>query len=563
MTLLSKQQIHPGVLAKEYTAHLERAEKVNPVKQIIDKNPAVFKKGQKIHQKVILNRLGWIDVVDQMPDELARLEKLARDVREDGIKHVFILGMGGSSLCPEVFGEIFGRKAWLKSYTVVDTTAPSQIEEINKTTDFRKAFFIVSSKSGTTIETISQFRYFFKVVKEIHPLKAGKHFAAITDEGSDLHRIARRNRFRELFLNRSDIGGRYSALSYFGLVPGVFTQVNLAELLKGAHERLEIMKRQGHDCDALKLGSIMGIGAARNIDKLGFHMTPTLAPFVAWVEQLVAESTGKEMKGIVPVDDGPETDDCIDIYYSIKGEKSAAPSAATISGHPAVSIEMSSPVGIGAEMIKWEMATAVASSVLGVNPFDEPNVAESKKNTEAMLHSRRGPRKAGVITPMAEFEDVGIISATGIRSIERRRRPETEDIFRGLFKGVRKGDYVALLSYTERSSPIENRLAKIRQIIEKKFGLVTLRGYGPRFLHSTGQLFKGGSQKGHFIVLERDYQTDYDIPGRNISFGRLIKAQAKGDIKALQKRKRPVVDIDLRMNPTGGLDQLAGLIENL
>ncbi len=564
MTLLARQQIHTGILEKAYAAQIERAQKNKIIDQIIARNPAVFRKKQRIHQKIILNRLGWIDVIDEMPAEIERMEKLVRAVRQDGYRHLFVLGMGGSSLCPEVFGDIFGKKSWLKSYTIIDTTAPSQLEPIIKSTDFTKAFFIVSSKSGGTIETLSQFRYFFKLVKNLRPLKAGQHFAAITDDGSDLQRMARRNRFRELFLNRSDIGGRYSALSYFGLVPGAFTQLDLGALLSYANAQLSHMRENGNGCDALRLGTLMGTGAVNGIDKLRFRTTPALAPFIAWIEQLVAESTGKEMKGIVPIEgnieDGAKTDDIIDVYYRARGERL---DMSNDKNHPSVSIELEDPFGIGGEMVKWEMATAVSATILGVNPFDEPNVAESKKNTAIILHARRGPRKPVVITPLAEFGEIDIIAAAGIKGLERRRNATAEEVWRGFLSEVVHRDYLAFLCYCERNASVEKHLAALRRLVEQKYNIITLRGYGPRFLHSTGQLFKGGTQEGHFVVMEREYDTDYDIPGQNISFGRLIKAQAQGDIKAIHKRKRPVININLRMNPEKGLDSLVKLIESL
>jgi glucose-6-phosphate isomerase len=570
MTLLAKQQVYPSALKKTYAAQLERAAKINLVSEIINKNPAVFKKKKKSHQKLILDRLGWIEVIKEMPGEIGRMESLAQAVRADGMRHVIVLGMGGSSLCPEVFGKLFGKKSWLKDFVIFDTTAPSQLKELIRTTDFEKAFFIVSSKSGTTVETMAQFRFFFRMVKDKRPLKVGRHFAAITDSGSKLHLMARRNRFREIFLNRSDIGDRYSALSYYGLVPGAFTKANLADLLNGAEERLAFMISHANNCDALKLGLLMGVGAGSGVDKLRFRTTDTVAPFITWIEQLVAESSGKEMKGIIPIegslDNGHDADDILDVFYSVRGERlttGQSPEAAGRRNVPYVSIEIPDPVGIGGEMLKWEMATVVASTVLGVNPFDEPNVAESKKNAVAILHSPRGPRKVVPVIPLATYGEVDIIAASGIKGLERRRKVTPEDVFSGLLKGARKGDYVSILSYTERQPEIERRLKRLRQLIENKYGLITLRGYGPRFLHSTGQLFKGGSQKGHFIILEREYGTDYEIPGKNISFGRLIKAQAQGDVKSLRKRRRPVVNINLRRNPAAGLDQLIKLVDGL
>jgi transaldolase/glucose-6-phosphate isomerase len=258
--------------------------------------------------------------------------------------------------------------------------------------------------------------------------------------------------------------------------------------------------------------------------------------------------------------DGAKTDDIIDVYYRAKGEHI---NMNDDKDHPSVAIELEDPFGIGGEMIKWEMATAVSATVLGVDPFDEPNVAESKKNTAVILHARRGPRKPVVITPLAKFEGIDIISAIGIKGLERRRNADAEEVWSGFLSGIARHDFLALLCYCERNASVEKHLAALRQLIEKKYNIITLRGYGPRFLHSIGQLFKGGTQEGHFVVMEREYDTDYDIPGQNITFGRLIKAQAQGDIKAIHKRKRPLININLRMSPEKGLDSLVKLIESL
>ena len=379
MALMARQILHEGGLKNEYDTRIEHVRSLNLVSEIIKKNLEVFGKREKSHQKIILNRLGWIDVVRRMPDRLERIENLVRQVKGAGLKHLFVLGMGGSSLCPEVFGKIFGRRSWLKSYNVVDTTAPGQIEAFLNKTDPKLSFYIVSSKSGSTIETISQFRFFFKKIKELRPLKAGSYFAAVTDEGSDLHRIARRNRFRETFLNAADIGGRYSALSFFGLVPGGFTKASLKDIVKSAGEFLEQLESSGNDNDALSLGVFMGVGALNGMDKVTFRASSTMKPFVAWVEQLVAESTGKEKKGIVPIEGEPAegfldcADDRIYVYYHLKGDPYPADFVKPKgnSKYPTVTIELDNPHALGAEILKWEMATTIASVVIGVNPGNQ------------------------------------------------------------------------------------------------------------------------------------------------------------------------------------------------
>jgi transaldolase/glucose-6-phosphate isomerase len=565
----AKQKVFTGALKNEYETYLEKAHNINLIGEIIRKNPGVFNKREKSHQKVIANRLGWIDAIREMPNQLEKIENFVQQVRASGVRHLFVLGMGGSSLCPEVFGKMFDKRKWLKSYTVIDTTAPGMIDSILKKTDLGKSFFIVSSKSGSTIETISQYRFFFKRIKTLRPLKAGDCFAAITDDGSDLHRIARRNRFREIFLNRSDIGGRYSALSFFGLAPGAFTNANLREIVRRAGAFLDLLETKANDNDALTLGTLMGCGANRGFDKLIFRASPRTAPFIPWIEQLVAESTGKEKKGIIPIEglingaSGGCADDCIYVHYRMRGERQPAQAAKNVDKNeaPRVVIETEEPHSVGAEMLKWEMATVAASTILGVNPFDEPNVAESKKNTAAIIKTKRSHRKIAPQPPLPDCGAIDIKSVSDIKGMRGKRKLTPEEILRKFLDGVNKGDYLSILCYTEMTPEIEERLVELRTAFEKEICAVTLRGYGPRFLHSVGQLYKGGSPKGHFLVLEREYRTDYKIPKLNISFGKLIKAQAEGDIRALKKRKRPLINIGLKNDPVAGLDRLLELVK--
>lgn len=566
MAAYSKQSLTSGRLAKAYAAELTKARKIQVIDKILAKNAAVFRKKDPAHIQVILNRLGWIDAIREMPAEIPRIEHLVEDVHRDGVRHLFVLGMGGSSLCPEVFGKVFKPQEWLDSYTVVDTTAPSRIEEILEATDLGKAFFIVSSKSGSTIETSSQFQFFFDRVAKIRPQYPGRSFAAITDAGSDLEKIGRKNGFRAVFINRSDIGGRYSALSYFGLVPGAFTCANLGKLMNGAEEFLDDMQLRDTENDALLMGVLIGCGAVGGYDKLRFMPSRKTAPLIPWIEQLVAESTGKQGKGLIPIEGAPEPDskhiarDAIYISLTMKGEKppaSARMIAEKAKQNPQINIVLPGPHALGAEMLKWEMATAVAATVMGVNPFDEPNVAESKKNTSDILKASR----AGGIkpAPLAAFKGISIISVSGLKKpVALAASPHT--MLHAFLSGIGRQDYLSILSFTEMSPAIEKLLLRLRETIEKQYAVTTIRGYGPRYLHSIGQLYKGGSPKGHFLVLERDFAADFDIPETNLSFGRLIKAQAEGDIMAFTTRKRPVVRISLGSSPIAGLKRLLELV---
>lgn len=567
MTYLSDQVIHPGELIKLYESQIEKSRAARPVTMITSRTVSFFGQKKFAHQKLITARLGWIDVVEKMPSELDRIERLAAQVKKDGYRHVLVLGMGGSSLFPEVMGNIFGRKHWLKSYEILDSTSPDRLERILKHIDLFQTFLIVSSKSGETLETMSQFRFFFRKIKESRPLKVGQYFAAVTDDGSELHRIARRNRFREVFLNPSDIGGRYSALSYFGLAPGAFTGADLKTLVQAGRERLDFVKKRDGDSHAVMLGILLAVGAKAGRDKVQFVADPAVAPFIPWLEQLLAESTGKDGKGIIPIDgcvrDGGASDDLIYVRFSLKGESRNRSIPTLDSRVPVVTIELPDTAALGAEVVKWEMATTVASIILGVNPFDEPNVTESKKNTLSILRAPRGPRREVALTPIAAVGTASIVSISSIKGADRRRQLTAEELFRSFLTNIRAGDYLAILAYTDRDDKIEQAIMALRKTLDEKYGVVSLRGYGPRYLHSIGQLFKGGSQKGHFLILDRDYEIDYDIPTMNVSFGRLIKAQAAGDIKAMKKRKRPIIHVNLGFTPAPGIDSMREVISHL
>lgn len=560
----SEQKIQPGNLKTAFAAQAKKAQSSKLVSRILDQDASAFGNHGKAVTDKILNRLGWTTVSRSMIDQLSQIERLVSYIKESGFKHIVILGMGGSSLCPEVFGKVFGKQAWLQSYRIVDTTAPKEIEQVLLSIELTETFFIVASKSGSTIETMSQFRFFFRLLKDKRPLKTGNYFAAITDEYSDLHRMARRNRFVETFCNPENIGGRYSALSFFGLVPGAFTKMNVERLLNEANGLLDDMENNPGDNDALSLGVLLGTAALKGRDKLRFVASKKAAPFIPWIEQLVAESTGKGGKGIIPIEgdeQGIEADkagDTLFVYYTMND---SLPSGVRRSNStPFASINVGNPHELGAEMLKWEMATAVASAIMKVNPFDEPNVTESKENTSKLLVGPRGPRKVVVAEPVCQFENAAIMKIEGVAGVNAKKKHTADDVVSQFLKGVKPNDYVAFLSYTEMSQQVERQISELRKLVSDRYGLTCLRGYGPRYLHSIGQLYKGGAQKGHFIFFEQKFDTDYEVPMMRITFDRLIKAQAKGDMLALRKRKRPLMLVDVGDNPAAGFKSFVHLV---
>lgn len=565
------QTIKPNKLVQPFSALIDKYGRSGLVSSILNREATACGLTKPGDLKVISNRLGWVDVFEQMLEEKDRFEQFVASIQKDNICHLLILGMGGSSLAPEMYGQIFGCKSFLKSYQIVDTTSPTAIEKIDHDIDFTRALLIVASKSGTTVETISQFRHFYKIVKEKRPLKVGRYFAAITDQGSALYNIGQRNRFREMFINRSDIGGRYSALSYFGLVPALFTRLNISKFLHEAQVQAGVMQSQSDRCDALKLGLVLGLAAKSGMNKLKFYASPRLRPFVAWLEQLIAESTGKNGLGLIPVDDdydcpGIWQPDWVIVNMTTGNDQSKkAPDSQrnNTTDNPIINIALPDLDSLGGEILKWEMATVIAARVMGVNPFDEPNVTESKKNSMALLTAKkkRGRRGKPVPDPVLVKGKIDIVSVSDSGLDLRRDRGKSQQEMLNIFlERVAKSDYLAILAFIERSTEVEKKMAILRSSICRKFNITVVRGYGPRYLHSTGQLFKGGPQIGHFLILQQEFDRAVEIPRSDFNFTELIRSQAKGDIKALQKRKRPLININLGSDPVSGLHHLSALI---
>jgi transaldolase/glucose-6-phosphate isomerase len=411
--------------------------------------------------------LGWLDEPGRMRERVPELLEFAEEVRKDGLADVVVCGMGGSSLAPEVIRRTFGAE----NIHVLDTTHPRAIRRLEASLDLDRTLFLVSSKSGSTLETLSHFEYFWARTKD------GARFAAVTDPGSSLEATARERGFRAVWAGEPTIGGRYSALSVFGLVPAVLAGVDVERLLERTLEMAEAC-RLDEGNPGLELGERLGRGWQEGQDKLN---SPNPGGFGLWLEQLIAESTGKDGKGIVPV----------------PGERVDGPDVQ----HEAVRVQ--GPYELGQEFYRWEFATAVAGALIGINPFDQPNVQEAKDRTSAILESGDDP----------ELE------------------PEGEP-----FAGAEPGDYVAIQAFVEPSADNEQRLEAIAERARSETGCVVTHGFGPRYLHSTGQLHKGGPPSGVFLQLVDDSGEVVAIPGRKFGFGRLIRAQAAGDYAALKER---------------------------
>jgi transaldolase / glucose-6-phosphate isomerase len=448
----------------------------------------------------LTDRLGWLNIGEKMLDHADELTALADEVRRDGYTDAVLCGMGGSSLAPEVF-----RRSWPEHAMrlhVLDSTHPDQVRRAIDSIDLERTLFVISSKSGGTVETLSQFKLFHERQPD------GAHYVAVTDPGTSLAELARANGFRRVFENDPEIGGRYSALSYFGLVPAALLGVDLRAVLESAEVAV-------HNCQlkdgnsGLWLGIALGELARHGRDKLTFVVDPPLESFGLWVEQLVAESTGKQGRGILPIADEPLVDpgsygqDRVFLHLAGGDEGNAERIAALRkAGHPTITVRAEGPADLGRIFFYAEFATAVAGWVLEINPFDQPNVQEAKDNTNRVL--REG----------APDLDPGDLSA--------------------LLHGIEPPRYVAIMGYLPYSDDTDAAVARLRERIVSQHGVATTFGYGPRFLHSTGQLHKGGPSTGAFVQIVDDPETDVEIPGEPYSFGTLIRAQADGDLQTLR-----------------------------
>ena len=461
----------------------------------------------------ISDRLGWLTVHEEMAGHLDEVRAFAAGCAEDGFRWAVLCGMGGSSLAPEVFRESFG--PGLLDLVVLDTTHPDQILALEEAIDLERALFVVSSKSGTTIETRSQLEHFWRRAPD------GRRFVAITDPGTPLAELASDRVFRRTFENPPDIGGRYSALSFFGLVPAALVGADLDALLEGARRAASACGPEvpAAENPAAVLGAWMGEGARLGRDKLTIALHGPVASLAAWVEQLVAESTGKDGTGLIPVEGealGPPSlygSDRLFVAAEV-GEQGSIVEWLERSGHPVVRSSLREPAELGDAMLRWELATAVAGHVLGVHPFDQPDVQAAKDATDRVLAS--GGRTDVEAGDLAEVAD-----------------------------SVGAGDYVAIQAFVPRNDETTSRLRSVRQRIRDHRRVATTVGFGPRFLHSTGQLHKGGPDSVVCLQVVDEPDADLDVPGRPYSFGDLLAAQAAGDLEALRGRGRRAVRVSL------------------
>ena len=515
----------------------------------------------------ISDRLGWLHIAEVMKENIGCMEALPRAAHDDGYTHVLLLGMGGSSLAPEVFRETFGVSDKYLDLAVLDSTVPAAVLAYAQSLDLSKTLFIIATKSGGTVETLSFFKFFYnRVAEAVGVAEAGKHFIAITDLNSKLAELAEHYNFRQTFINDSNIGGRYSALSYFGLVPATLVGVDVKILLERTTDMMDLCSAED-DNPAAQLGAIMGKLAMVGRDKLTLIMSPSIAAFGVWAEQLIAESTGKEGKGILPVDNEtlgePDVygDDRLFVSMCLDGDDNCGADVQKLvdAGQPVVQINLKDKYDLGGEFFRWEMATAVAGHLLGINPFNQPNVESAKVLANEMVTAYQ---KEGKLPDMSsKLEDDGITAYTIFNG------DSLEDIFSSFLNQTNPGDYIAIQAYIQPTPETYAALQELRIRLRDQLKVATTVGYGPRFLHSTGQLHKGDAGNGLFIQLTADDRQDAFIPDKagatlsSMTFGVLKSAQALGDLKALLNAWRRVIGLHLGTDAIAGIERLTKSLE--
>ena len=473
----------------------------------------------------IATRLGWLDVGETMTPHLEAVKRLAQEIRAEGIEAVYLLGMGGSSLCAEVLRSVFGTRTGHPQMYVLDTTDEHTLTTAAAHLNPARTLFVVASKSGGTVEVASMERFFWQEMTRAEGTSAGRHFIAITDPGTALEQLARERGYRQTFTNPADIGGRFSALSLFGLVPAALIGASPDELLKAGTTMAEGCRQHNHANAGLELGAFIADAALNGRDKLTVALAPSFASLGLWIEQLVAESTGKHGKGALPVVDEklgePREYGDDRAFVSVASESDSADTsrldALEAAGFPVLRLSIRHE-NLGAEFFRWEFATAVAGAALGINPFDEPNVSEAKEKTRALL---------GAYAERGRLDD-----APQVPSVEMIRRT---------VEMLRPHDYVAFLSYLPADSGVESVLADARARLRRQKKVASTFGVGPRYLHSTGQYHKGGPNTCVAFVITADDETQTAVPEAGYSFSVLKRAQALGDVQALEAHRRRVV----------------------
>ncbi len=535
------------------------------IKRFWEKDHTIWR-SEEVHKRSILNRLGWLNSLDLMIANVDSLIAFGNEIKNAGFENIVILGMGGSSLCPDVCRATFGSAPGFPGLLVLDSTNPASVLRIEQQINLAKTLFIVASKSGGTTETNMFYQYFYDRVKSIKN-NPSENFIAVTDENTKMESIAKEKQFRRVFINPADIGGRYSALSYFGLVPMALIGMDVKKILHSADEMRKQSQFETVQNPAAQIGLLMGEAHNEDIDKMTFIISDEIKTFGYWAEQLIAESTGKEGKGILPVEGEiiPQSfdinkygEDRFFIFLLLEKDSqkySMLQQELSQKSIPYANIILKDINELGSQFFLWEFATAISAIVLKINPFDEPNVKESKDNTVRVIEEfkRNGKlpvnNSAIVQMPYSIYAEPEYISKLAESSVST--------LFKKHFSGNRSEDYIALLAYVDQNSENEKILYTLREELTKKFGLPVTVGFGPRYLHSTGQLHKGGKSNGIFLIIAGDEPHDVNIPGEVFSFQVLKNAQSLGDYQSFADRKSRLLYIHISDDLSQGLKQIS------
>ncbi len=553
----------PEELQAALAASLEDWKKNNKVARLWQKDASLWSNADESKW------LGWLTITNEQLANLDTLKQLAEEVKKAKFKHVLLLGMGGSSLCPEVLRMTFGKIAGFPELHVLDSTDPAQIKAIEKKVDLKKTLCIVSSKSGSTLEPNIFKQYFFeRVGKAVGDKVAGSRFIAVTDPGSKMQQVAEDDKFWKIFAGDPSIGGRYSALSNFGMVPAAAMGMDLGKFLRTTQE---MVKACGASSTAdsnpgVLLGNILGVAANHGRDKITIITSPGISDLGAWLEQLIAESTGKIGKGIIPVDreklakPSVYGSDRIFAYLRLANKPNKAQDAAVAAiekaGHPVVRITLPNVYALGHEFFRWEIATAVAGSIIGINAFNQPDVEASKIETKKLTSQYEATGSLPPESPFFIAKDAKLF-ADDKNSAALSGGKSLNEILKTHLSRIGAGDYFAVLGYIPMNAQNEKALQTIRMSVRDAKKVATCMGFGPRFLHSTGQAYKGGPNSGVFLQITCDDASDLAVPGQKYTFGVVKAAQARGDFAVLAERGRRALRVHLGKNLKSGLNALA------
>lgn len=541
-------------------------EQENVMEHIWQQDPNVWKRDPD-HQKIISNALGWLSVTHKVASDIERLQKFTYQLVDEGFDTAVVLGMGGSSLVSYVLQQAFAPHRTALTLEVLDSTHPDAVKSLDASLDLKHTLFIVASKSGSTTEPNAFYHYFYHRAQEQN-LDPSHHFVAITDPNTSMHKEAQDKNFREIFLNPADIGGRYSALSWFGMVPASLMGLDVSRILLQANSMEEASRNNAISQNpAASLGLWIGLWGAQGRDKVTLILPEMYASLADWIEQLIAESTGKEGLGLLPIAHEPPlpiekytNDRVFVVYHASSDDTSNAEFVAALrkNGHPVIEYSLDNSYDIGREFFRWEFAIAIAGKVLNINPFDQPNVQESKDNTKDLLQTYHTTGNLPSLS-MQEFRSL---------KFAMHGLPDASSLPQALgylLSAFTRGDYLAIMAYVYPTSFTWTALQNIRKYLARVHYIPSTLGYGPRFLHSTGQLHKGGANNGLFLQIIQESEQRLSIPGDGYDFETLLMAQAIGDFRSLDAHKRRVIQIiippDILVNDA--LDELESIVQQI